>query len=157
MGQINKFEDLDIWQKARDLCYEIYHQSEKGSLSRDFALWNQMNKSSGSIMDNIAEGFEREGRREFINFLSIAKSSAAELRSQLYRARDRKHIIDEDFTVLFNKVEGIGRMLGGFMNYLKNCEIKGLKYKVSENEVEYESAKASNPKSEIRNLKLNIC
>ncbi len=84
MKQIRRFEDLQVWQKARYFCQEIYPIITDGSFARDFALRDQINRSSGSVMDNIAEGFEREGKLELIQFLSYAKSSAGECRSQLY-------------------------------------------------------------------------
>jgi four helix bundle protein len=92
MATINTFEELDIWQLSREICQDTWDLFEKTILGKDFELKNQMNRSSGSIMDNIAEGFERNGRREFINFLSYSKGSCGELRSQLYRAFDREHI-----------------------------------------------------------------
>src|SRR5215203_3374281 len=97
MGTIRKFEELDVWQKARELCIDIQNVIVREPFARDFGLKDQINRSSGSIMDNIAEGFEREGRKEFIQFLSYAKSSAAELRSQLHRARDRNYINEKEF------------------------------------------------------------
>jgi four helix bundle protein len=86
MATIKKFEDIEAWQKARVLCQEIYRISREGQFAKDFALRNQICASSGSIMDNIAEGFERGGRKEFIQFLGIAKGSSGEVKSQLYRA-----------------------------------------------------------------------
>lgn len=97
MATIKSFEDILAWQKARILANRIYGLSCTGSFESDFKLRNQINGSSGSIMDNIAEGFERDGKREFIQFLSIAKGSAGEVRSQLYRALDRKHINEPTF------------------------------------------------------------
>src|SRR5438105_14639977 len=125
MATIKRFEDLEVWKKSRILANDIWEIIPSGSLSKDYKLRDQMNDSSGSIMDNIAEGFERSSRLEFINFLSISKGSAGELRSQLYRSLDRKHIKQDKFKELFDKVEEIGKMLGGFMEYLNVSEIRG--------------------------------
>ena len=93
MGKIEKFEDIIAWQKARELDKEIISLIlNSASFSKDFALIDQMKRSSGSIMDNLAEGFERGGNKEFIQFLYISKSSCGELRSQLYRSYDRGYI-----------------------------------------------------------------
>lgn len=92
MGKIERFEDLQVWKLAREISSEVWKLILETELGKDYSLRNQMNRSSGSIMDNIAEGFERNGNREFIQFLSIAKASCGELRSQLYRYRDRNHI-----------------------------------------------------------------
>ncbi|WP_339814333.1 four helix bundle protein, partial [Zunongwangia profunda] len=94
MATIKQFEDLEIWQKAREICRIVYETKKNTNLKNDFKLYNQLNGSSGSIMDNIAEGFERNGNREFIQFLSIAKASCGETRSQLYRAFDRGYLND---------------------------------------------------------------
>jgi four helix bundle protein len=131
MGTIKNFEDLEVWCKARLLCKEIYEVTLKGSFAKDYSLKNQILDSSGSIMDNIAEGFEREGVKEFIQFLSIAKGSVGETRSQLYRVFDRNHIEKEIFEKLFSDAIQISKMLSGFINYLKNSELKGSKYKVN--------------------------
>jgi four helix bundle protein len=128
VATIKRFEDLEVWKKARTLANNVYEIICSGSLAKDFKLRDQMNGSSGSIMDNIAEGFERSSKLEFINFLSIAKGSAGELRSQLYRAFDREHVIQEKFTPLLDKTEEIGKMLGGFIDYLNKSEIKGKKF-----------------------------
>ena len=142
MATINRFEDLDVWKKARVLSKAIYLKSIEGSFAKDFSLKDQINRSSGSVMDNVAEGFEREGRQEFVQFLSYSKSSAGEVRSQLYRALDRGHITQAEFDELYEQTFGLGKMLGGFMNYLKKSEIKGLKYKASEPEVWYDDYKS---------------
>ena len=92
MATLKSFEEMEVWKRARLFANEIYKITSIGSFVRDFKLRDQINGSSGSIMDNIAEGFERDGKKEFIQFLSIAKGSAGEVRSQLYRALDRKHI-----------------------------------------------------------------
>ena len=97
MAKIEKFEDLQVWQLAREICHDLWTLFETTSLGKDYELKNQMSRSAGSIMDNIAEGFERNGTREFIQFLSISKGSCGELKSQLYRTLDRKHITQEQF------------------------------------------------------------
>ena len=130
MATVTKFEELDIWQLARELANEIFElfNTSKGFL-RDFKLRDQINGSSSSIMDNIAEGFERGGRNEFINFLTYSKGSAGEVKSQLYRALDRKYIIQEQFDHLYNKADIIGKKTGSFINYLNTSEHKGTKFK----------------------------
>ena len=92
MATIEKFEDIEAWQMARVLSKEIFNLSKTGDLSRDFKLRDQIRNSTSSIMDNIAEGFERDGNKELIQFLSISKASAGEARSQLYQALDRAYI-----------------------------------------------------------------
>lgn len=128
MATIKSFEDIEAWKKARLFAREIYAITLDGSFAKDYSLKNQINESSGSIMDNIAEGFERGGNKEFINFLSYAKGSAGEARSQLYRANDRKHITDETFNKLKDDALEISRMISGFMSYLQNSEIRGSKF-----------------------------
>lgn len=103
MAKIERFEDLEIWQISRDICKEIWDIIQTTSLQQDYKLREQINGSSGSIMDNISEGFERDGNREFINFLSIAKASCGETRSQLYRCLDRNHIDEVTFKRILDK------------------------------------------------------
>jgi four helix bundle protein len=129
MATIQKFEDLEVWQKARIFARQISELSNSGSFAKDFELKNQINRSSGSVMDNIAEGFERGGKAEFINFLTIAKGSCAETRSQLYRGFDRNYFLEEVLKSLLQQAEEIGRMIGGLINYLNKSEIKGRKFK----------------------------
>lgn len=100
MASVTSFEELQVWQRARTVCQMIHGLTLRGSFAKDFSLRDQINRASGSIMDNIAEGFERGGRKEFIQFLSFAKGSAGEVRSQLYRAVDRDHITQNDFNEL---------------------------------------------------------
>jgi four helix bundle protein len=128
MAKIERFEDMEVWQKARNLCKEIYSITNKG-FEKDFKLRDQINGSSGSIMDNISEGFERNGKLEFRQFLSIAKGSCGEVRSQLYRALDRNYINSEEFEKLRFQSEEISKQLKGFITYLNASEFKGEKYK----------------------------
>ena len=129
MATIKRFEDIEAWQKARILAGEVYKISIETELSRDFRFRDQVSASAGSVMDNIAEGFERGGKLELINFLTIAKGSCAELRSQLYRMKDRKYINEEKFNELYKLAEEIGSMLGGWIGYLNKSDIKGTKFK----------------------------
>lgn len=127
--KINKFEDLEIWQNARTLCIQIFHLSNKIPFSKDFQLRDQVRASSGSIMDNISEGFERGGRKEFIQFLSIAKGSCGETKSQIYRAVDYKYITEEEFNDTVIKTETLGKKIGALIQYLKKTPYTGTKFK----------------------------
>jgi four helix bundle protein len=129
MAKIEKFEDLEIWRLARTICQKIEVLIQNTNLKTNYSLKDQIDRSSGSIMDNIAEGFERNGNREFIQFLSIAKGSAGEVKSQSYRAFDKKLISEEQHLELNEIVELEKNKIGAMMNYLNNCEIKGLKFK----------------------------
>jgi four helix bundle protein len=128
MATIKSFKDLQVWKDAREFASDIFQISIDGSFARDFGLRDQINRSTGSIMDNIAEGFERDGKKEFIMFLSFSKGSAGEARSQLYRALDRKHITEEQFQKLHEQSEKISNQLGSFIQYLKQSEYKGTKF-----------------------------
>ncbi|HBL78717.1 four helix bundle protein [Aequorivita vladivostokensis] len=128
MAKIERFEDLEIWQLAREICKDVWNIIQNTSLQRDYKLREQINGASGSIMDNISEGFERDGNREFINFLSIAKASCGETRSQLYRCLDRNHIDEETFKRISEKAILNSRKIKSFMIYLKNSDKKGSKY-----------------------------
>lgn len=128
MGTISRFEDLEIWQLSRILCNDVFKIIEETPLKNNFRLWNQIDGASGSIMDNIAEGFERNGNKEFIQFLSIAKASCGEVRSQLYRVKDRNFIDEETFDALMNQILVLSKKISAFINYLKNSKMKGSKY-----------------------------
>src|SRR5574337_832395 len=115
MATITRFEELEIWQKARQLANDIFKAySNSEPFSKDYQLKDQINRSSGSIVDNIAEGFERNGRNEFIQFLSIAKGSVGEVKAQLYRAFDRNYITKELFDSLYTEADELGKKIGGF-------------------------------------------
>lgn len=129
MATITKFEDLEIWQLARDLSKEIYSLTFMEPIKSDFRLKDQMRGSSGSIMDNIAEGFERGSKLEFINSLGYAKGEAGELKSQLYRCRDNEYINQEKFDDLYNKADIITKKITVFITYLNTSKIKGQKFK----------------------------
>jgi four helix bundle protein len=130
MATVERFEDLEIWKLASDLAnevFDLYANSEK--LSKDFGLRNQMNESSGSIMDNIAEGFERGSKNEFVNFLSYAKGSVGELKSQLYRANSRKYLEKKKLDEFCEKIDTLARKIGKLIGYLNKCIYKGNKFK----------------------------
>lgn len=128
MSTFSNFEDLQIWQLAREQAKELYRHYSAGLFAKDYELRNQISKSSGSVMDNIAEGFERSGNKEFINFLLIAKGSNGEIRSQLYRAIDRNLIDDQKFNLLKMNCETLSKQINGFIKYLKNSDQKGFRY-----------------------------
>ncbi len=129
MATIQKFEDLEIWQKARQLNQEVIRICKYPILSKDFELVKHLRKTSGSIMDNIAEGFERGGKIEFRQFLSISKGSAGEIKSQLYRCLDSAYIEKVEFDLLYLLSDEISRMINGFIIYLNKSEHKGIKFK----------------------------
>ena len=128
MATIKRFEDLEIWQDARKLSKEIILISKNTELNRDFKLKAQIKDSSGSVMDNIAEGFERNGNAEFRQFLSIAKGSAGETRSQLYRVFDNDYINEEHLNLLISDCEKLGVKIDNFITYLNKKDFKGTKF-----------------------------
>lgn len=132
MATITRFEDIIAWQKARLLCQRVFDFTNRGEFARDYKLRDQINASSGSVMDNIAEGFERDGKNEFRQFLSISKASCGEVQSQLYRAFDRKYITQEEFDNLYNECSQINKMIAKLMQYLNTSEYKGNKFMESE-------------------------
>jgi four helix bundle protein len=132
MATIKSFEDIQVWQKARALCKRIGEYIDSGRLQKNFRLIGQIEGSAGSIMDNIAEGFERGGNKEFLQFLYIAKGSCGEFRSQLYRALDRNYFNKEEFDELYGMAKEIIIMLQKLIDYLQHTDIKGIKYKASD-------------------------
>ena len=119
MGSFEKFEDMQVWQKSRELTKKIYILSNQGLFRRDFSLRDQIRKACISIMSNIAEGNERKTDKSFANFLSIAKGSASEVRSQLYIALDQGYINKTDFGDALILTNEIGKMLNSLINYLQ--------------------------------------
>lgn len=132
MASVEKFEDLEVWQKARALANEIYAISSRGGFSKDFVLRDQIRGAAVSVVSNIAEGFERGGNQEFLQFLSIAKGSAGELRSDLYLALDQGYFDRAEFDRLRDLAVEVSGKLGGLMAYLKASSMTGFKYRVDE-------------------------
>ena len=130
MATFKKFEEIECWKKARELTRRVYEVSGKGSFAKDFGLKDQIRRASVSIMSNIAEGHDRSGTGEFVQFLANAKGSAAEVRCQLYVAFDQGYINDNDFHELTDLATETGRMIAGLMTYLRGSGYKGTKYKV---------------------------
>lgn len=128
MATIKRFEDLEIWQEARSLAQIIHKITIETDLKSDFKLKEQIKSSSGSIMDNIAEGFERDGNLEFRQFLSIAKGSAGETRSQLYRLFDCDYISESELEELKSNCEKLSGKIKNFISYLNKKEFKGNKF-----------------------------
>lgn len=123
------FEDLECWQLAVELDKNVFDWMMRSGLNKDFSLRDQMLRSSGSIADNIAEGFERGGNREMIQFLSIAKGSCGELRSQFHRCKARGVIEQEEFENFVRRAVTVSTKIANLMGYLKTTEMKGPKYK----------------------------
>jgi len=124
--KIERFEDLKIWQDARELCKYVFRITIKEPFCHDYKLRDQIRTSSGSIMDNIAEGYERDGNKEFIQFLSISKGSCGECRSQSYRAFDYGYIEQDTLNELINDTTSLSKQIAGFISYLKKCKLKGI-------------------------------
>lgn len=127
MSKIQKFEDLSIFQKARDLCKEVYAITKDGEFHKDSRFVQQIHASVGSVMDNIAEGFERDGNKEFINFLYIAKGSCGEVRSQIIRASDVGFIDNDTAKRLYNDCLNLSKSIAKFIASLRKSTITGLK------------------------------
>jgi four helix bundle protein len=129
MATFKCFEEIKAWQKARVMNQKIGQHIDSGRFQRNYRLIGQIEGSAGSIMSNIAEGFERSGNKEFIQFLYIAKGSCGEFRSQLYQAIDRAHISQNEFEELRKDALEISFMLSSLIDYLEQSELKGTKYK----------------------------
>jgi four helix bundle protein len=129
MATIRRFEEIDAWKVARELCLKIGTIIDEGSFKKSFRLIAQVESSSGSIMDNIAEGFERGTRAEFIQFLGYSKGSCGEFRSQYYRANDRKYLNQKQFDELYSLAVRISAMLQKLIEYLQKTEVKGVRKK----------------------------
>ena len=148
MATFQSLEEIEAWQKARELTRGVYTISNHGSFSKDFALRDQIRRASVSIMSNIAEGFERSGTAEFVQFLAMAKGSTGEVVSHIYVAADQGYITKEEGDQLLGLASETSRMVGGLMTYLRKSGIRGTKYKLTRN-----PKLATHPKPETRNPK----
>ena len=128
MATIHSYEEIEAWKRARSTASTIRVISLRATMSRDHSLCDQVNRSIGSVMDNIAEGFERGGNKEFIQYLFIAKASAGETRSQLYRMLDSGYISVDEFNSLSAEILSISQLIMNFISYLKRTKLKGTKF-----------------------------
>ena len=128
MATISRFEDIGAWQSARRLRERVYRLTRMRPFATDFALVGQIRRAAISVGSNIAEGFERGGNREFIQFLSHAKGSVGEIKDQLYCALDAGYLSAEEFQQTYGDADAASRLIGGFMAYLRTAEISGHKF-----------------------------
>jgi four helix bundle protein len=129
MSSFKKFEDMEVWKKSMNLTKLIYQNTNQPGFVKDFNLVNQIRRSAISIPSNIAEGMERDGNKELINFLYIAKGSCGELRCQLYIARDQQYLQTDSFQEMYNLATEISFSLNKLIKYLKESDYKGIKHK----------------------------
>jgi four helix bundle protein len=128
MGKIDRFEDIESWKLAREAVNLVYAATQTEAFRRDFALSNQIRRAGISILSNIAEGFERSGNKEFMQFLSIAKGSCGEVRAQLYIALDQNYLDEATFERISDKLLATSRLISGLMRYLQQSELRGSKF-----------------------------
>ena len=129
MSVVRDFEELAIFQKARELSKKIYPVTNRDGFKSDFRFVQQIRAAAGSIMDNIAEGFERTGNKEFLNFLYIAKGSCGEVRSQLIRANDVGYLTPEEFDELYSECRKLSAGIMNFIKEIRTSEYSGAKFK----------------------------
>ena len=118
MPTFKRFEDIQAWQRARELTRDVYHVTKSRDFAKDFGLVDQIRRSSVSIMANIAEGFARRSDKDFAHFLNLARSSAAEVQSHLYVALDQEYINADSFKMIYDKVEETSKMIFGLVSHL---------------------------------------
>lgn len=129
MARVERFENLEAWKLARDVTGDIYRITSSGKFNSDFALRDQIRRATISISSNIAEGFERNGDKEFMQFLTIAKGSCGEVRSQLYLALDQQYISQDEFIAINGKLCETSRIISGLIKYQHQSEMRGSKFK----------------------------
>ena len=157
MATFQSFEEIEAWQKARQLTQDMYRISNEGAFKKDFGLRDQIRRAGVSIMANIAEGFERSGTGEFTQFLAIAKGSVGEVRAHLYVALDQGYLDQSACNRLLTLATETGRLIGGLMNYLRTTAIRGTKFNRQTRNSKPETRNppfvtaTRNPKPETRN------
>jgi len=122
VARVERFEELEVWQAARDVVNAVYQVSSAGAFSRDYALRDQIRRAAVSIPSNIAEGFSRHSNKEFVQFLFIAKGSTAEVQSQLYTALDQDYISQDEFDRIHDQIEVVAKQISRFITYLRGAD-----------------------------------
>jgi len=130
MATTTRFEDIEAWKQGRELRRQVCAATRQGDFAKDFGLKEQIRRASVSVTSNIAEGFEREGNKEFIQFLSNAKGSCGEVCDQPYVALDERYISQDDFNRMYSQAKDLSRLIAGFMKYLRHSSIRGNKFKI---------------------------
>ncbi|HZJ42507.1 MAG TPA: four helix bundle protein [Pyrinomonadaceae bacterium] len=132
MATFKRFEEIESWKRARELTNKVYQVSKEGDFAKDFTLKDQVRRACISIMSNIAEGYDRSGTKEFVQFVATAKGSAGEVRCQLYIALDQGYIDENEFAQLVRTALETQGLIGGLMNYLRRSGYKGNKFRIGE-------------------------
>jgi four helix bundle protein len=128
MPTYSSFEDLPVWESAKELAILVYKITSKGKLSKDYGLKNQIQRAAVSVSSNIAEGFERGTKQELIQFLYIARGSCGELRSQLFIAKEIGYLDNKEFEESYTAMRELSKQINGFIEYLKTTNISGQKF-----------------------------
>ena len=131
MASIKRFEDVEAWKQGRELTRRIYQITSQSKFTRDYALRDQIRRAAISITSNIAEGFDRGGNREFVQFLAVARGSASELKSQIYTTLDAGYVDQKEFAELYQLAHSVVLLIGGFIKYLQQSELGGQKFKTA--------------------------
>jgi four helix bundle protein len=147
---VKDFEELEIWKEGRRIAGEIYRLTKNSKFRRDFSLSGQIQKAVVSIMSNIAEGFERGGNQEFIQFLYVAKGSCGEVRSQVYVALDQNYLEQEKADELINSLKRLSTMISNFINYIKRSGMRGEKFNDSKQSLKSRVLRSENTKAVSR-------
>jgi len=129
MATIKRFEEIKAWQEARGLAKLVYGATNEGGFAKDFGLRDQLRRAAVSVGSNIAEGFARNGNKEFAKFLWIAKGSTAEVQSQLYTAKDVGYITEEQFQQIYDTASYCALLIYRFIGTLRSSSVTGERYK----------------------------